>query len=55
MTEGRKGFLHVRIVEIAPGDLRWTKPIGEVVVDVMNQPFKWDVLAEKKLYWKVMD
>lgn len=54
MTGGRKGFLHIRIVEIAHGNLRWTKPIGEVVVEILNPPFKWHVMAEKKLYWKVV-
>lgn len=57
MAEGaniRKGFLNIRIVEIAHGNLRWTKPIGEVVVDMLNQPFKWVVMEEKGLCWRVV-
>ena len=54
MDKLKVGFLRVRIVEIGHGDLRWTRPIGEVVVDILNPPFKWYVMAEKKLGWKVV-
>lgn len=53
-NKDRKGFLRVRIVEVCHGDPRWTRPIGEVVIDMLNDPFKWEVLAEKRLMWRVV-
>lgn len=54
MKRKSKGFLRVRIVTLHHGDPRWTRDCGEVVIDVLNPPFKWVQMAKKKLRWKVL-